>query len=167
MSNKIPDPDAPAPVPYRWYSTNAYINLISNLEQAEKGSDDLNRYIFLALGGTFKSEATSKQGGETLTLPDWRDGREFYLWSQNFSTSLAHVILQVEQFDLLWSVERAFTYTEPRKVSYLARVSRRDGTTSYTFPHDVSAIALSGALLRLILYEGVEHPDSPLPKKAC
>ena len=143
---------------YRWYSSDAYASLVERLAAAKKGSGQLDISIFRALGGAWKQESTSKQGGEIVYEEVWRDGRLLYLWSQHYSKCMDHTILQIEQFNLSWSIKCNPMYCHNPVGRYTAGVWR-PSYNLYEMHHDDKALAMAGALVKFIMGDGIEIDD--------
>lgn len=112
-------------------------DLISDLSVAEKGSVVLTTRVFLALGGEFRSEPVSKQGGGSITSPYWK-GESDACFGVSMTTSVSDIIHHAEKSGWAWSVKKI------GDGSHLAVVNRLSGLGS------TPSLALCIAALRWV-----------------
>lgn len=147
---------------YRWYDKGEYFALIERLAAAKDGDGKLNAAIFRMLGGAWKEEYTSKQGGKVVYEEVWRDGRPLYLWSQSYSKSMECSILHIEQLGLSWGIKVNRKYEVIPLPMYTATVWRETYET-YIMDHGNRALAMAGALLKYVAGSGIDiDEDIPL-----
>lgn len=111
--------------------------LALRLEGLPHGETAASRAVFMALGGLFRVESASKQGGAELTLPFW-PGEKHPCCGISFSTNELHCLRWLADHKLV----HGLWFLPDQAPFWRARVVGSEGMAM------TAALALSAALVR-------------------
>ena len=131
------------------------LRIVALLSSAERGDANLNRQVFLALGGYFERVLANKQAQTYALEPRWSDGTSTPLF-MTFSQSLDTIIAELDRRKIPWSV-RVNLLHDDDKGSYTGSVFSQKKELCWWRSGKTPALALCGALCRMLAASAPEE----------
>ena len=132
------------------------LRIVALLSRAECGDANLNRQVFLALGGYFERVLANKQAQTCALEPRWSDGAATPVF-MTFSQSLDTITAELDRRKIPWSIKVSVNQDDDSKRFYLGSAFDQEMALHRRCSGKTPALALCGALCRMLAASAPEE----------